>query len=265
MVVGRVAPDTSKPESSSFLSLTDPQVSRRHAELTFDGERLYVTDLGSGNGTFKVSVDDSMTPVQPTSPGGLHGDRCRNQWKSECADCILVGEAVQFAGARFRVIKGDDESSSKPNKRPRHDGPAAAVRNDGDGATPRDSVIDHLQYSHPGKATLTGHWTSALFDLRDKVDPSNKAVLLDTPTYRVVYDGFAKAAYHLLLLPKPSDGLGSTANKGVGSLQGKDLSVLQGLHAAAKQIAAALSKQAPDRTTFRIGCCGVLACAQALY
>ena len=34
------------------VHLDDPQVSRRHAEITWDGVRCTVTDLGSSNGTF---------------------------------------------------------------------------------------------------------------------------------------------------------------------------------------------------------------------
>ena len=34
------------------IHLDDPQISRRHAEITWDGVRCAVTDLSSRNGTF---------------------------------------------------------------------------------------------------------------------------------------------------------------------------------------------------------------------
>jgi subtilisin family serine protease len=45
------------------IHLDDPQVSRRHAEITWDGVRCTVTDLGSSNGTFVNSR--RLTPNLP--------------------------------------------------------------------------------------------------------------------------------------------------------------------------------------------------------
>ena len=38
--------------SSEALPLSDPTISRRHAELTPDGDKWYLQDLASANGTF---------------------------------------------------------------------------------------------------------------------------------------------------------------------------------------------------------------------
>lgn len=43
--------------SQAGVILRDPNVSRRHAELTFDGNGWYLTDLGSTNGTLVNDVD----------------------------------------------------------------------------------------------------------------------------------------------------------------------------------------------------------------
>jgi len=37
---------------SSDVVIDDPSVSRRHAEITYSGDRYFVSDLGSKNGTF---------------------------------------------------------------------------------------------------------------------------------------------------------------------------------------------------------------------
>ena len=43
--------------SQAGIVLRDPNVSRRHAELTFDGRDWYISDLGSTNGTLVNDVD----------------------------------------------------------------------------------------------------------------------------------------------------------------------------------------------------------------
>ncbi len=55
----------------SEVLLTDPSVSRSHAELTIEGDRVEVTDLGSRNGTW---VNDQ--PARPTATLRM-GDRLR--------------------------------------------------------------------------------------------------------------------------------------------------------------------------------------------
>jgi hypothetical protein len=45
----------------------DSAVSRRHAQLTLEGDRWYVEDLGSTNGTF-IAVGDGTLPEDPIPP-----------------------------------------------------------------------------------------------------------------------------------------------------------------------------------------------------
>ena len=46
----------------------DSAVSRRHAQLTSDGTRWWIEDLGSSNGTFVGVVGDPL-PTEPLPPG----------------------------------------------------------------------------------------------------------------------------------------------------------------------------------------------------
>ena len=46
----------------------DSAVSRRHAQLTSDGQRWWVEDLGSSNGTFVGTVGEPL-PTVPVPPG----------------------------------------------------------------------------------------------------------------------------------------------------------------------------------------------------
>jgi len=97
-------------------------------------------------------------------------------------------------------------------------------------------------------------------------------ILINQEELAVVYDGFAKAAFHVLLLPKPGHPLGEeVVNQGPASLQGvhsflvrvlienalrlstgKHLPALQGLHGMAAAVGEALSAQFPG-STCRIG------------
>jgi pSer/pThr/pTyr-binding forkhead associated (FHA) protein len=47
---------------------TDTGVSRRHAQLTTDGQRWWIEDLQSANGTY-VGTSGSPVPTEPLTPG----------------------------------------------------------------------------------------------------------------------------------------------------------------------------------------------------
>ncbi|WP_240307460.1 FHA domain-containing protein [Thermophilibacter mediterraneus] len=50
--------------SQASIVLRDPNVSRRHAELSFDGTGWRITDLNSTNGTLVNDVDVTSCPLQ---------------------------------------------------------------------------------------------------------------------------------------------------------------------------------------------------------
>jgi len=51
------------------ILLDDPQVSRRHAEITWDGARCTVMDVGSHNGTFVNGARLIPNVPAPLRPG----------------------------------------------------------------------------------------------------------------------------------------------------------------------------------------------------
>ena len=59
-------------DQTNSIQLSDPEVSRRHAELHFRDDEFIILDLGSSNGisvispSFISSVDCTWTPVGPT-------------------------------------------------------------------------------------------------------------------------------------------------------------------------------------------------------
>ncbi|MEP7333244.1 MAG: FHA domain-containing protein, partial [Terracoccus sp.] len=66
VLLGRVS--TSKNTNPEIDLSSDPGVSRRHAQLTTDGARWFVEDLGSSNGTF-VGPASGPLPVKAISVG----------------------------------------------------------------------------------------------------------------------------------------------------------------------------------------------------
>ncbi|OFE18810.1 phosphopeptide-binding protein [Humibacillus sp. DSM 29435] len=66
VLLGRVS--TSKNTNPEIDLSSDPGVSRRHAQLTTDGTRWFVEDLGSSNGTF-VGPASGPLPVKAVSVG----------------------------------------------------------------------------------------------------------------------------------------------------------------------------------------------------
>jgi hypothetical protein len=66
VLLGRVS--TSRNTHPEIDLSSDPGVSRRHAQLTTDGTRWFVEDLGSSNGTF-VGQASGPLPEDPISVG----------------------------------------------------------------------------------------------------------------------------------------------------------------------------------------------------
>ena len=66
VLVGR--PSGSRGVSPDVDAGSDSAVSRRHAQLTSDGQRWWVEDLGSSNGTFVGAVGEPL-PTVPLTPG----------------------------------------------------------------------------------------------------------------------------------------------------------------------------------------------------
>ncbi|WP_249359860.1 FHA domain-containing protein, partial [Promicromonospora citrea] len=66
LLVGR--PSRSRGISPDIDCGSDPGVSRRHCQLTTDGQRWWVEDLGSSNGTFVAAAGDPL-PDTPLAQG----------------------------------------------------------------------------------------------------------------------------------------------------------------------------------------------------
>ncbi|WP_245605659.1 FHA domain-containing protein, partial [Promicromonospora kroppenstedtii] len=66
LLVGR--PSRSRGITPDIDCGSDPGVSRRHCQLTTDGQRWWVEDLGSSNGTFVSAAGDPL-PDTPLSQG----------------------------------------------------------------------------------------------------------------------------------------------------------------------------------------------------
>jgi hypothetical protein len=65
-------------ESANDLVLKDPELSRRHARITYQASRYYVEDLGSTNGTF------------------LNDQRIQSQMPLNHGDVIRFGESIRL-------------------------------------------------------------------------------------------------------------------------------------------------------------------------
>jgi EAL domain-containing protein (putative c-di-GMP-specific phosphodiesterase class I) len=87
-------------EESATLTLPSSQVSRQHAELSADGERLFIRDLGSTNGTFinHHKVDSGQRQVH-------HGD------------------VLHIGNIELRVVEATDTQISNTNKTALHSSP----------------------------------------------------------------------------------------------------------------------------------------------
>ena len=88
------------------VQLTDHSVSGRHCEIHFDGNRWWITDLGSRNGTRVNGVPVKHRPLK-------HGDEImigsHLKYRLDCAEGtnnegLLTRRRLQFAGAITAVV-----------------------------------------------------------------------------------------------------------------------------------------------------------------
>ncbi len=86
LAIGR-AP-TAGCESTDTLTVTGPQVSRRHLIVEAKGWQLYVRDCDSTNGTFL------------TRPG----ERGRRRLSADEAQPVLIGDSIHFGSRQARVV-----------------------------------------------------------------------------------------------------------------------------------------------------------------
>jgi len=79
-------------ENANDLVLKDPEVSRRHARITFQAGRYYVEDLGSTNGTF------------------LNEQRIQTQTPLNHGDVIRLGESIRLTYYGLAAPDNADET-----------------------------------------------------------------------------------------------------------------------------------------------------------
>lgn len=96
-------------ENVNDLVLKDPEVSRRHARITYQAGRYYVEDLNSTNGTF---LNDQ--PVKAQTPLS-HGDVIR---LGESIRLTYYGLAAETTSATFILEDPQDRLPTPPLPRP---------------------------------------------------------------------------------------------------------------------------------------------------
>jgi predicted component of type VI protein secretion system len=96
-------------ENANDLVLKDPEMSRRHARITYQAGRYYVEDLGSTNGTF---LNDQ--PVRVQTPLN-HGDVIR---LGESIRLTYYGLAVANAGETFILEEDPQDYIETPPLKP---------------------------------------------------------------------------------------------------------------------------------------------------
>jgi hypothetical protein len=90
MTIGRGA--------DSDLTLTNPRVSRRHAHLTWDGQRFLVQDLGSKNGTrLNGSPVAARTPIADGDTLELADSRLQFQTSAPTVTVVLEPRAAAIS------------------------------------------------------------------------------------------------------------------------------------------------------------------------
>ena len=89
-------------DSSNGVAINDPEVSRRHARLTFQGGKYVIEDLGSTNGTF------------------INGQRLSGPHVLKAGDVVALGEQIVLMYDAVNIDPGATVAS------PRNIAPAAA-------------------------------------------------------------------------------------------------------------------------------------------
>ena len=120
---------------SSDIVLPDPAVSRRHAELCFDGGRWTVKDLGSSNGTF---VNEQKVAEQLELK---HNDQIR------CGTTVLLFESTQPPG---QVRKRSDSAALAPTDQ----GGETMVGSTSGSLVSKTSARRHRQAAQAGLAAM---------------------------------------------------------------------------------------------------------------
>ena len=120
---------------SSDIVLHDPAVSRRHAELCFDGERWTVRDLDSSNGTF---VNEQKLAEQL---------ELANNDQIRCGTTVLLFESTKPPG---QVRKHSDSAASTPTDQ----GGETMVGSTSGSLVSKTSARRHRQAAQAGLAAL---------------------------------------------------------------------------------------------------------------
>ncbi|CAM9127374.1 unnamed protein product [Ectocarpus fasciculatus] len=125
-------------------------------------------------------------------------------------------------------------------------GGGAAVAGPGvgkEGGTKRKRALPEYRRTPPVPVKGAGHWKAVLFQyLKDEPMPAQlqREVYFSDDQCVVVYDGYPKSRFHLLLLPKPKF---LDVKQASELRRDEHLSSLRQLHATAAAVAGALSQQ----------------------
>uniref|UniRef100_A0A7S4M079 BRCT domain-containing protein n=1 Tax=Guillardia theta TaxID=55529 RepID=A0A7S4M079_GUITH len=98
-----------------------------------------------------------------------------------------------------------------------------------------------------GRPVLSGHFEHALLDILDNLGKHRSSVLLEDKRCVVIYDGFPKARYHSLVLPKEKI-------MSIHDLKRSNLEVLRHMHEIAVKLTKHLRQDSGcEELSFRIG------------
>jgi signal transduction histidine kinase len=161
--------------SSEALPLTDPTISRRHAELTPDDGRWYINDLASNNGTF------------------VNGRRVIQRRMLQPGDQIRTGSTILMFGREETKKKKSPIKIAKPS--------AMDVNIERTAISSDDSVI--MAVPDPGEAAA--QHLKVLFDLTQLIGTVvDKEELLDR-VMDVIMENFRADRGFILLVEGPGE------------------------------------------------------------